>query len=685
LEAGVTEPTTQEEKRAGFFRRHKRFFLVAGGVAGLVFLAIVVTVAVVLYKASRVFGRTVPDIVPHDAVLYVEAVALPESWPRVEGFLEGFRKSRSLRTLNSVSPAWRNAGIDRAIVEMLEGLDRVREETGIDPLESLAGTQTALALYLPDPPGEGETAPEGGGKAPHFLFYTRLAGFPVRLAALFPGWVAGRAARQSRGKLEYDGSGPFGTLVLKGSGTPLEFHFAILDDLLVVSSRTELMEQTLALAESEIPTGLATNPLFFKAMEEAAPPAECVFRFWTDFDKFDVFTSIRKNAEFKLTVYPFNYVGQYINELQRGVVDLHACKSVAGWAEIDPGGRIDIEGYLFHGPSGPAPGLAPPESSSPAVSFGSELAPAGSIALVHVRRDFSELWNRLMQGGGGTERGSFDRIMQEHGENIRRILPELGPDLAFFLRPHDDAASPGPDAPLPLTGLAFRCRDTVMVSALLRTILVAELLKIAKNLEESPPFLAPPQRVGEAEISILEGIPEGVSQPICPDFSPGFASWRDRILLFSTRTFAFESIEAGSGGKPSLARDPAYKAFREREMEGAEFTVFIDTQKAADALALPKYRALLAEMKEPLRWEEINREIQSLHGNLPDAELRQRQDEHKRRILARRAQIASEIPRNTAAFDLLRCIGVTGVRLVDGTGAPGGLKARLFLLFDFSE
>ncbi|MHC4778095.1 MAG: hypothetical protein ACYTFG_05895 [Planctomycetota bacterium] len=673
METGATN-----QKSQGFIRRHRRFFLVAGGGIGLGVLTIVVVLAVILYKASRVYERPVPDIVPAEAALYVECLELPRHWPDIEAFLETVRDSQAYGKLGSVSAVWKKAGIDRALDGALDGLKQVRERTGIDPLEAGASTETVLAVFQEENT-EGETADAEESRPPPFIFYTRLATRLVRIAALFPGQVARQAAR---GDLQYDSTGPHGRLIFSSGKTPSSVYFSVLDDILILSSRSELIDRSLELAASDIPTGLSSKPAFIQAMESAVPPGPVPARFWVDFDKFDAMTDIRKKSEFKLAKYPFNYAGLILNEMQKSVIDLTACRSLAGWVELSPRGRLDLEGVFLYGEGGGS-GLSSSKEFAPTGNFASDMIPAGAMSFVTVQRSFSDFWSGLTSDWGGDGQGPFDRFMDDYGEEVNRLLPELGPDFTVFFHSHPMAAVAGDGPPIPWTGLVIRCRDTIKVTALVRDICEEKLAKLSKNADRLP-YLSEPSRIDEVEIIYVEDIPEGVREPIAPDFTPGFATWRDRLILFSSRDYLLDMVEALSSRRSSLATDPVFAALRSEATHRPNFVVHFDGPAMADAVASPRYCMGIAESLTPLdneRWVKINEDIRKRHGNLQPGELKRRQDEAERRILLDRRRKAAEIARNSHILRIFEAMEVSGSYLIGPDESPGGLKVRMTLLF----
>jgi hypothetical protein len=279
--------------------------------------------------------------------------------------------------------------------------------------------------------------------------------------------------------------------------------------------------------------------------------------------------------------------------------------------------------------------------------------------------------------------------MEKYGDAINRIVPELGPDIALFFQSHPDASTQGDNPPLPWTGLMVRCRDTAKVTAILRELLQAEVDKLsAKMKPEERPYLSTPKWIGEAEVTFLENLLEGVREPISPDFTLGFASWRGRMLLFTSKSFAFDALEALHGHKPALAKDPVFAGAEAKGQDRRNFSVFLDLHKIADAAAQPRYRAALAEMALPLDWDKINAEIRRKHRNLPIPEIPEfdrRQIEAKNRIKAERARMAVEIARNVGALKILRSASVSGIYLTDAADRPAGLHARLTLLLDAKQ
>lgn len=682
----MAELTAPIEAAPGFFRRHRRLFVILGAVAGCLVLALVVVLATVLYKASRVFGRPLPDLVPEDAAVYVEAIEFPRSWPDVEAFLEGFSQSRVLRELTANHPGFRKARLDRAAAELPAALARIRDETGVDALQALAGTETALALYLPE-----ETPPAPGIKAapapPSFLFCTRLGTRLVRIAALFPRTVASRAAASSGGRIVFDGSGPIPAFTLPAGSWPPSVHFAVLADVLLVSDRPELLERALALAGSDLPMGLSSVPLYREATQAASaalPPG--AFRFWADFDRFDRYTKIRDRADLKIPLYPYNFAAQYLNELQHGVVDLQACHAAAGRIFVDPTGRLEVEGLLLDGSGAPA---GPSAEFRPATLFGADSGPPGALTWVSVQQSFPEFWDRLGRGGSDRERGIYDRIMTSYGDAIRRILPDLGPDVAILFRSHPDAVRMSSEPPLPWAAAVLRCRDPGTVSLLLREILMAELEKLVKNMKDDPPpFLTPPRRIGEAEVTFIEDIPPGVKSPICADFAPGFATWRDRIILFTTQGYLNDILAVLSGGGQALKDVEPLATCKERFLPGANVHLFLDPARIAEAVSQPAYRQGIASLMVPTdqqRWVEIRESLERRHGALPPDELDRLMRAEMATIQGEQARVAAELPRSAAALRLLRAFGLSAVYLNGADGRRAGLHARATVLLEFGK
>jgi hypothetical protein len=661
---------------AGFLRRHKRFFLVLGGIFLLFVLVVVVGLVTVLYKASQVYSRPVPDIVPHDAAIYVECLELREHWPDVEGFLATVRNSRSYRGLDTLSPAWRKLGVDRALDEMLEGLRRTREDFGLDLLEAAASSETALALFLPP---EGAEPMEGKRPKPSFLIYTRLSTWRVRIAALFPGTVAGFAAQ---GNLAYDGSGPHGKLVISGKKASSSLFFTVLKDVLILSDRSDLLDRTLTLADSEVPTGLASNPGYIAAMEATTPAEPAPIRFWVDFDKFDTLTKVRKKSEFRLALYPFNYAGQVLNELQRAVVDLKACRTLAGWIDLGEDGRVEAEGAFLYAGAGES--LLPSTVFEPNGAFASKIVPAGALTHVTVQGSFGDFWRSLLSGKKSDGKGSFDKFLEKYGERIDGLLPDLGPDFGVFFRSHPRAATPGEPPPVPWTGVALRCRDPHSVTALIREIFDEQATHLAKKTDLVP-YLSGPQTVGEMEILFVEDITQGVRDPIAPDFAPGIATWRDHLILFTSREYVFDMVESLQGNRPSLAEDPVIRSLRGDPPSPSNFSVFIDTHAVADAVAQPRYRMGIAKIMLPddnAWWNEVNDEIRRKFGTLPEPAFERHQEQYLRKRLSERSRRAVEIAKNASILKVLRALDVAGTYLVGGEGGRCGLRARLTLLFD---
>ncbi|MHC5037526.1 MAG: hypothetical protein ACYTHM_09450 [Planctomycetota bacterium] len=663
----------------GFFRRHIRFFLILGGVLAGLLLILIIVAAVILFKASRVFPHPIPDIVPADAVLYIECTDLPRNWPDGEAFLQAVRKGPTFRQLPSISPSWRKADVDRKLTRFFDGLQQVREKSGIDPIEAFFGTETAFAYYLP-PDFEASGAGEGPKKkvSLSFLFFTRLATLPVRVAALFPGMVVPRALRGQNAT--YDGSGKYGKITVQRGTTPMVLHFEILRDLLIVSDRAELLERTLALSASEIPVGLASEPLFEEAMENAAPPATSLVRFWGAFDGLDAVWAIRKNAEFKLTQYPYDLVGSILNEIQRDVVDMERTRSLVGWAELKGEGVVSVEGFLLYG----GRELAPSSTFRPAEGFAVDAVPGGSMGLIGVQLSVQELWSRLTQGKSSKVQKYFGKELEKYRTQIERILPELGPDLAVCFQSHPAAASPGKDVPLPWSAIGVRCRDPLLVSAVLREVFQGLVDKYSKNMKKEPLSLLS-ETISGVEITSVEGVLKGVRDSICPDFSPGFATWRDLLIIFTAKNYAFGIIEATGGTKPPLGQGETFKGIQALRIPQANFSVYLDQRKIADAVAQPQYRMGIARVFHPLdhqRWEEINAEIKKKHGDLPPAELKRLKDAKEAEIQGAVHRTAANLSRNAAIMKILKALDVSGLYLTDPQGQPTGLHARLNFQFE---
>ncbi|GEM_PF-3527078 len=693
LESPVPSAAEPEQDRPGCLRRHRRLLLALGAAAGAAVLVLVVLAAAILYKASRVFSRPLPDIVPADAVLYIESLDFDSRFLRLRDFVESVRSSERYRRLDASSADWREIQnryrIDESLDNAFRGLDDIRRRTGIDPLEAVAGTETVLVLYAP--PGGFPAPAEEGGEArgpetrsppPSHLFITRLATWPVRIAALFPGLVMSRMPGNG---VSIEKEGGFRKIIATGkAGDVSTEYFTILDDLLILSDRTDLLEATLALASSEVSTGLSSNPLFQRAIENTSPPETALARFWGDFDRFDAWARIRKNAEFKVRKYPYNVAGRYLNEIQRGVVDLQACEAMAGWIETDATGALVVEGTLFYRDAAYAE-LAPRKGSSSLDAFGADLAPGGSLSLVAFQRSFQDLWNGITSGEEGEGLASTGMLMKEHGDRIRRLLPALGPDAAVFFKPHPDAARGGEGLPMPWTGLAIRCRDPFGVGAELQEIFRLEVEKLARKLTDKPPFLQVETRNGY-EISYVTNLIEQVKRETSPHFSPGFAVLRDRIVLFTEERFASEILGALIRLQPSLSRGEAFSRMREEGVADPDFMVFLDVEPIARALSMPRYRTGIAEMLLPEDWEAMNAEIERSRGVSQDAAgFGRLQDEKLRELHAKRARLAATLPGKARVLTVLESFGVSGTLLADASGRPGGVHGRITFLFHAGE
>ncbi|MHC4601349.1 MAG: hypothetical protein ACYS47_20325, partial [Planctomycetota bacterium] len=548
----------------------------------------------------------------------------------------------------------------------------------LDLLEATAASETALALFLPAEsvePAEGE---KRGTPKPSFLMYTRLSTWRVRIAALFPGTVAGLAAQ---GDLAYDGSGPHGKLVLSGGKTSTSLYFTVLKDVLIVSDRSDLLDRTLALAESEVPTGLASNPEYITAMEATTTIDPAPIRFWVDFDKFDDLTQVRKKSEFRLALYPYNFGGQVLNEMQRAVVDLQACRTLAGWADFGEDGRLEAEGTFLYAGAGES--LSPATAFEPTEAFASKIVPTRALSFVTVQGAFTDVWKNLTSGGKRDGKGTFDKFMEKYGDRIDGLLPELGPDLAVFFRSHPLAATQGEPPPVPWTGLVVRCRDPHSVTALIREIFDDQAAHLAKE-SDLVPYVSGPQIVGDMEILLVEDIPEGIRNPIAPDFSPGIATWRNHLILFTSKEYVFDMVESLQGSRPSLGQDPVIRTLRGDSPSPSNFTLFIDAHAVAEAVAQPRYRLGIAKMMTPIDdfwWKGVNAEIWQKYGK-PDPAIERHQEPYLRKRLMDRSRRAVEIAKNAAILKVLRAIDVSGTYLGDGRGRRTGLRARLTLLFD---
>lgn len=675
----MSETKTQDETpRPGFFRRHRRFFLVLGGIAAFLFLAFVVTAAVVLYKASRVFPRPLPDIVPASAAIYAETLEFPNHEPGIWALADNVRGSPEWKSLPARVPWWRELDMDRKIDQAREGLDRIEEQTGIDLAEAFAGSETAVAVFLPagyapNPGADGKTSPPD----PSYLLLTRLATWPVRIGALFPSLVS-RFLPSDRFQLQRVGRGF--RLELAGGEKPLSFHLALLDDVLIVSDRADLIEETLDLAGADLPLGLSTDEIYQRSNRVVTPPAGAVVRFWTAFDKFDALTSIRRKAEFRIARYPYNYLGGYLNEIQRNVVDLEATEAAAGWMEIDPAGRVSLVGSLLY--EGSAGGEAT-RAFGKIGDFGARNASQKSLALVEMQGAIPEIWAGVMRGGTEEEQLKNAKMLEEYGETIDRILAELGPDLAVFFQSHPQADARQGNPPVPWTGIAARCRDTLTVSVLLRELLQKEVDKVAKKLTEEPPVLPPPEIYRGAEITAVQKLPEGITSGLAPDFTPGFAVYQDRLMVFTSRAYAFEMIDALQERRPSLASTPVYEAMNAPIEAPPNFRVLLDGNAIADALGRLRYRMAIAELLLPPDWDEINAEIRARYGrDLSDQEFMARQDQYvATQLRPRQVRLAGDVAAMANILRLLRGIGTSGVYLVDAAGRPTGVEGRIdFLL-----
>ncbi|MCU0723555.1 MAG: hypothetical protein MUC63_08070 [Planctomycetes bacterium] len=364
------------------------------------------------------------------------------------------------------------------------------------------------------------------------------------------------------------------------------------------------------------------------------------------------------------------------------MAELAAVRSVAGWCEADPSGSLTAEGFLLYEPSRLDPSLAAARALPPSAPFGADMAPADAMVF-RVQRSFREFWESLPRKATDDERKVFEKIQKAYGEAIEAILPEIGQDFVVILQAHPHARTaprPQDGMPLPYVGVAAPCRDPLLLSAQLRRIFQAEVDKIAKSLSDRPPTLDA-ETLGEAEIVSVNGLPEGVKEPICPDFSPGFATFRDRVLLFSARPFAHVLLGILSGERKGLSAEEGFRLALEKTFPRSHFSVAVDPRALADALARPRYSLGIARQTRPLDWKAIDRDIRERRGELPEAERQREEAAAQARVEHEQARLAARIARGASIYALVRAFRLDGVN-EGGTDRAPGLRARLVLAFD---
>jgi hypothetical protein len=645
---------------------------------------------IVLYKATRKFPREIIDVLPADAVVYAEADYLAESWPDLEAFLEKLRESKRYQSISVTEPVFRKAKIDEQIGRALAGLEQVREQAGFDPVVAAFSYKSALAVYAeegdspPPPPAPAATAPaEGKAKGLRlpplsFVACTYIQGLRVRVAALFAEKALSWFGPEG---VEIESREGYTAVTWAQGGKKTTLYFAVLQDLVVVSNRSERMEQVLSLAASGIGSNLSNRPEFSDAVSRLDFEAPHQAWFWTDFEALDRLLGIQKRADIKVTTFPFVYLARYANGLQRGIVDLKNTSTSVGTLHLDTeAGALVFSGLMLYSRFNPF--LVGSYKLDPVPPLGPELAPADAVFSFSVVKEFREFWDQMGDAPDPRTRESFLKLNEKYRDFFDEIIQSLGKEYTVFFKPSPLSHSSRPDTPpaMPLFCLAARCPDPSTVAQSISGIFHAEIDRYVQRAPAADlPRLVTASRSG-VEVTYFDNLPPEARE-VSPDFQPGFYVHGDYIVVFSSLAFAFEVIDRVRGGR-TLSTNETYAAAGEFPGAGSHVSFYVGGSGFFSMMQA--YRHLLAREMKRLNWDEGNRQIRAQYGaGLSEGEMVKHRDAYERFIQRKQGEIAARLSSRFENLKIIRSLAFRGTYLTHPVNrTPQGLGFRGVLTLD---